>query len=492
MNVVLGLLALLFAASLALGGPPRFLPPWAALFLLSLAASARLWRGERRAGRDLWESRPGAALFWLCLTLYLASFRWHGGDDIPNSLLPFAILRHGTLSFDPFREWATSPALRDLIIFTNDRLLSFYPVAPGVLAVPLYIIPALAGFTPSDQFLHNMAKISGALITAASVLVLFRALATRYSRRWAVSAAALYGLGTFAFSVSSQALYSHGPAQLGVALGLLGILTPGASWAAASGLGLGLAAISREDSAFFGLAGAAYFLFHDRKRFWAYALGAFGPFALNLAYWRWYGGSFRPPYSSIQTGLFSPFDPAAMVAMVISPSRGLLPFMPAVVFGIWGAVKACKDRSARWAPYFAAACVSIWIFYGFRWSWTGGTSFGNRYFSVVAMVLAFFVAEAGSEIERSSALRRAWGWSFAASFLIHALGAFFTWPGVALTVQDQVATLWHLRMHPFAYLFVAEGPLGGLPLPARVALACGFLALSWPLARFIERRSAPL
>ncbi|MEQ1920347.1 MAG: hypothetical protein ABL955_14245, partial [Elusimicrobiota bacterium] len=224
MNVVLGLLALLFAASLALGGPPRFLPPWAALFLLSLAASARLWRGERRAGRDLWESRPGAALFWLCLTLYLASFRWHGGDDIPNSLLPFAILRHGTLSFDPFREWATSPALRDLIIFTNDRLLSFYPVAPGVLAVPLYIIPALAGFTPSDQFLHNMAKISGALITAASVLVLFRALATRYSRRWAVSAAALYGLGTFAFSVSSQALYSHGPAQLGVALGLLGIL----------------------------------------------------------------------------------------------------------------------------------------------------------------------------------------------------------------------------------------------------------------------------
>ncbi|MEQ1918539.1 MAG: hypothetical protein ABL955_05020, partial [Elusimicrobiota bacterium] len=119
-------------------------------------------------------------------------------------------------------------------------------------------------------------------------------------------------------------------------------------------------------------------------------------------------------------------------------------------------------------------------------------SFGNRYFSVVAMVLAFFVAEAGSEIERSSALRRAWGWSFAASFLIHALGAFFTWPGVALTVQDQVATLWHLRMHPFAYLFVAEGPLGGLPLPARVALACGFLALSWPLARFIERRSAPL
>ena len=49
-------------------------------------------------------------------------------------------------------------------------------------------------------------------------------------------------------------------------------------------------------------------------------------------------------------------------------------------------------------PYFAAACVSIWIFYGFRWSWTGGTSFGNRYFSVVAMVLAFFAAETSADV----------------------------------------------------------------------------------------------
>ncbi len=490
MDALVAALGLLFLLSLALGGPPYFLPPWVALFSLSAAALARLWTRERKAGCRPAQSRPEMLLFLSCLTLYLASFRWHGGDDIPNSVLPFAILRHGTLSFDPLRAWALDPALRELIITVNGRLLSFYPVAPGVLAVPLYVIPALAGFTPSDPFLHNMAKISGALITALSVVVLFWALEKRVSRRWALSAALLYGLGTFAFSVSSQALYSHGPAQLGVALGLLGILTPGGFGATLAGLGLGLAVVSREDSAFFGLAAALYFLFQDRKRLPAYALGAFFPIALNLAYWRWYGGSFRPPYHALQAKMFVSLDWGALLAMLLSPSRGLLPFMPAAVFGLWGAVKACRDKSARWAPYFAAACVATWIFYGFRDSWTGGATFGNRYFSVVAMLLAFFAAEVGPEIGRSAALRRAWAWTFALSILIHATGAFLTWPTVAMTLQDQVATLWQVRVYPLAYLFASEGPLC-MPPPARTAVACGLLALSWPLARFIERRSTP-
>lgn len=488
MDASVAVLGFIFLLSLALGGPPRFLPPWVALFALSAAALARLWTREKKAGREPAQSRPEMLLFLFCLTLYLASFRWHGGDDIPNSVLPFAILRHGTLSFDPLRAWASDPALRELIITVNGRLLSFYPIAPGVLAVPLYVIPALAGFTPSDPFLHNMAKIAGTLITALSVLVLFRALERRYSRREAMSAACLYAFGTFAFSVSSQALYSHGPAQLGVAMGLLGILTPGGFGAAFAGFGLGLATVSREDSALFGLATALYFLFHDRKRLPAYALGAFFPIALNLAYWRWYGGSFRPPYHSLQARMFVSLDYGALLAMLLSPSRGLLAFMPAAVFGVWGASKACRDKGARWAPYFAAACVGTWIFYGFRDSWTGGATFGNRYFSVVAMLLAFFTAEVGPDIARSPAIRRAWAWTFAVSILIHATGAFLTWPTVAMTLQDQVATLWQVRVHPLPYLFASEGPLC-MPPPARFAVACGLLALSWPLARFIERRA---
>ena len=95
MDALVAALSLAFVASLALGGPPRFLPPWTALFLLSGAMTLRL----RRRGAAFTD----AGLFWLCLTLYLASFRWHGGDDIPNSMLPFQLWRHGTLAFDEVR-----------------------------------------------------------------------------------------------------------------------------------------------------------------------------------------------------------------------------------------------------------------------------------------------------------------------------------------------------------------------------------------------------
>lgn len=490
MDALVAGLALTFAASLALGGPPRFLPPWTAGLALSAAMLARLWLRERRAGRGPLQSRPQAALFWLCLTLYLSSLRWHGGDDIPASMLPFCILRHGTLGFEPVRAWAEQPALTDLIIEgAGGRLVSFYPIAPAVLALPLYLVPALVGVQPSDVFLHNMAKLAGALITAVSVLALYRAAARRASSRWAAVAALLYGLGSFAFSVSSQALYSHGPAQLGVALGLLGLLTPGRRWAALSGLGLGLAAVSREDSAFFGLAAAAYLSLHERRRLPAFAAAAALPLLLNLAYWRWASGEFRPPYHATQSGMFVPLSPVALTAMLLSPARGLLLFMPAAAFGLWGAARACVDPRARWAPYFAAACVALWLFYGLRNSWTGGQSFGTRYFSVVAMMLAFFTAELEGPLSRDGRLRALWSAAFAASIVIHALGAYFTWPGVAMTLQQQRASLWQPGLHPAVELFLPRGGLGGLPAALRCLAAGLLLSLSIPIGLWAARQA---
>lgn len=483
--IVVGLLSCLFAASLALGGPPRFIPPWSALFLLSL--SVCIVRGRRGS----WlETRPSESLFFICLTLYLSSFRWHGGDDIPNSLLPFSILRHGTFSFEPFRAWATDPALHDLIIPGRDgRLVSFYPVAPAVVALPVYLIPSLFVSAPSDQFLHSLAKISGALITSLSVVVLFWALEKRCSRRWAATVALAYGLGTFSFSVSSQALYSHGPAQLGVALALLGVLSSGSVWSAAAGFGLGLAVVSREDSAFFALAFAVYFLLKDRRRFLPFAVAGFVPLALNLLYWKWSSGEFKPPYAGIQSGLFGALDPAALWAMLVSPSRGLLTFCPFVVFGLWGGVKAVRSGKAPWAVWLLIACAATWIFYGFRQSWTGGVTFGNRYFAVIALAFAFFCGELEAELAASPRARAWWGALFGVSVVIHALGAWFTWPGVAMNLAEQAGTLWSPDIHPAVELFLKRGGLGGLPAPARWALAAVILSLSVPLGRWAAGRT---
>jgi hypothetical protein len=468
MDALIAALSLVFAASLALGGPPRFLPPWTALFLLSGAVALRL----RRRG----EAPTDAALFWLCLTLYLASFRWHGGDDIPNSMLPFQIWRHGSLAFDEVRGWATAPGMEDLIHVTNGRLLSTYPVAPGVLAAPLYAIPALAGFTPTDTFLHNLAKISGAAITAASVVVFRRAAARRASPRWALDCALLYGLGSYAFSVSSQALYSHAPAQLGVALGLLGLLSEGPAWSAAAGFGFALAWAAREDSLIFAAAAGAFLLFHRRDRILPFLAGAFAPVALNLAYWHYYTGAFRPPYYELQVSLFGRFNAGALAGMLLSPTRGFLFFFPAAAFGVWGAARAFR-RGALWAPYFAAACAATWIAFGMRPSWTAGNSYGDRYFAVVCLVLALFVAELEEPVRATAARRTAWAGTFTFCVLLHATGAAFQWPGYRMSLGEQAATVWDFSMFPLLHVFVDGGPIGAVPRPWRIPYGLALMAL---------------
>ncbi|MFI5348481.1 MAG: hypothetical protein ACHQ2Z_02970 [Elusimicrobiota bacterium] len=476
MNALVAVLSLLFASSLALGGPPRFLPPWTALFLLSSAIFFRGWRAERSNGRSILESRPDFALFWLCLTLYLSSFRWHGGDDIPNSMLPFQLFRHGTFAFDEIPGWAAAPGMHDLIHLWGGRLLEAYPVAPGVLASPLYVIPSLAGLTPTDTFLHNLAKISGATMTALSVVVFRRAALRRASTRWALDCSLLYGLGTFAFSVSSQALYSHAPAQLGVMIGLLGLLSEGGFWSAASGFGFALAWASREDSLLFAAAAGAFLLFHRRDRLLAFSAGALIPAALNLAYWHHYSGAFRPPYYELQAGQFCGLDFAALNAMMFSPSRGLLFFFPAAVFGVWGAARGAR-RGAPWAPYFLAACAATWVAFAMRWTWTAGNSYGQRYFAVVCMVLALFAAELEEPVRATAARRAAWAATFAFCVLVHAVGAFFQWPGYRLTLAEQAATLWQWRMFPLLNVFVDGGPIGATPQPWRVPYGLALMAL---------------
>ena len=489
MNALALALAAVFAASLSLGGPPRFLPPWTAAFLTAAAMLARAWRGERAGGRDPLESRPDAVLFWLCLTLYLGTFRWHGGDDIPNAMLPFQIWRHGTLAFDELRGWATAPGMIDLIHETRGRLLSTYPVAAGVLAAPLYLLASLSVPQPSDAFLHNLAKIAGALITAASVVVFRRAAAKRCSARWAFDCALLYGLGSYAYSVSSQALYSHAPAQLGVALGLLGLLSEGAAASALAGFGFALAWAAREDSLVFSAAAVAYLLVHRRERLAAFLAGAVAPVALNLAYWRYYTGAFQPPYYALQANMFVRFDPGAAAGMLFSPSRGFLFYFPAAAFGAWGAWKAMRSPSGRWAFYFMGACAATWAAFSMRTSWTAGNSYGDRYFAVVCLALAFFCAELESDIRGSAARRAAWSAVFAYQVLVHAVGANFQWPGYRQTLDEQAAAAWDLGVFPPVVVFRDGGPIDRTPMPWRPLYGAVLLAAAFvPAWRWSRRR----
>lgn len=448
-------------------------------FALCLALFASLWK--RSEGRPF-ERFPDASLGLVLLAAYLSTFRWHGGDDAPNSLIPFCLLRHGTLTLEPVLDPWFVGKLDNFTVLHLGKHLSIYPIAPGLLALPVYLVTALSGVAISEPALHGLSKLSGALITAFSAVALRRALTGRCTAGFALALSFVYGLGSWAFSVSSQALWQHGPAALGVSLALWGFNENGRRWDALAGFGLGLAVAARPDSVFFLAAGSLYVLFFKRERLASFILGAALPLGLLAGYWLAYTGRLRPPEAEFQGRIFRAFQPEAFFGLIASPTRGLLLFFPPAVFGIFGAWRS-RDALVR---MMTAACAGPWLLLCFYNTWVGGSTFGPRYFAVAALALCWASADLERWLAAAPIRARAWSFACAAALLTHAAGGYLLWPG-----SDQFdlekATLWTWRLHPLANILTSDGALRSLPLSARLMILGAAVAIAASAALRLER-----
>ena len=457
--------------------------PWTPAFLASAAA---LWLAWAESGGRPFEKAPVWTVFFGALAVYLSTFRWHGGDDISNSLIPLALLRHGTFILDAVADpWLTGKP--DFTVVYAGHRLSIFPVTPGILALPVYLVPVLTRAPISEVFLHNLSKLSASLITAASAAVFYLAVSKRCSRAWAGAVTALYAIGSWAFSVSSQSLWQHGPSQLGVALGLLGLESAGLPGDLLAGFGFALAVAARPDTVFFLAAAGLFVLFLRPRRAPGFALGAAAPLALLVAYWLYYTGAARPPESSVQQTMFHGFQAQAPLGLLLSPTRGLLWFFPAALFGIWAAFSRRRNPAG---PFLLAGCVGTGLFFCFYSAWVGGNTFGPRYFAVVALVLAYLCADLEETVRSRPQLLRAWCCVFAFCVLVHALGGYMTWPG-SNGVRYEFEQLWDWRLHPIADLWTASGSLRSLPAFARDLIGCFVVGLSGVLAGRLYRALSP-
>jgi len=449
------------------------IPLWTPAFPAAALWAAWLWRDARRNASSPFDAHPALFPFALSLAVYLSTFRWHGGDDIPNIILPFALLRHGTLSMEPFRAWFVSHGLfPDFTVQKEGLLLSRHPVMPGLLALPICLPAVLLTPVPSELLIHGLSKLAASALTAASAAVFHLLLRERCSRRWAASATLLYAFGTFSFSVSSQALFQHGPAQLGLILGLYGLLRRGRGPrdAFVAGFGFALAVACRLDSAFFLAPAGLYVLSRERRRLPLFAAGAALPLAFLAFYWLAYTGRLKPQDSEVQRAIFAAFEPRTMVALLASPTRGLLPFIPASLFGLWTILLRLRDKNSPWIVWLSLSLPAVFVFYSFYYNWTGGMTFGSRYLATAAALAVFFAADSSAWIAASAARRKFWCLAVAWSILVHAVGAYFTWPG-SYEIEAQRAQLWQWSLYPPFYLGASFGPLSALPAPARLALA---------------------
>ena len=104
--------------------------------------------------------------------------------------------------------------------YHNGHYLSAYPPGPALLALPIYVIPVMAGMSPTSPWVPTLEKLAATLITALSVLFLFWTLKEVVTERRALMITSVYAFDTSSFSISSQALWQHGPSQFCLALSL--------------------------------------------------------------------------------------------------------------------------------------------------------------------------------------------------------------------------------------------------------------------------------
>jgi hypothetical protein len=384
---------------------------------------------------DRRDVRLALLLALLAFLVYNANFRLiAAGDSYPARFIPFGLWRHGTVYLDPIREVTAQKYRQPYWIQPTHRgpYASLYPVVTPVLVAPLYA-PAVLYLQMAGWSYENvsrvgaiMEKVAASLVASSAVFLTFLVLRRRVHRRDALLLTVAFALGTSTWSVSSQALWQHGPAELLVAAALwLMTGAPTRGNALAAGLATGLLAANRPPDVLIAAAFSLYALTWARGRAALFALAAAVPVALVLAYNLITFESLSGGYGAI--GAVSPLFFAhpllpGVAGLLVSPGRGLLVFCPFLLFLPLLFHRSLRDRENRLLTILLAGAAVLQILLYARADWRGGYSYGPRYLVDVAPALIWMLAPVLASLGRPARALFAAACLFAV--WVQAVGAF--------------------------------------------------------------------
>jgi hypothetical protein len=359
-------------------------------------------------------------------------------------LLPISVLTEGNLDFNEFESSPTPPYYFEWV---GTRLVSRYPIVPGLLNVPVYAAARVAGLDLM-KWRYRLSLYTSTLLTAFSVLFLYQALRLRYgSTKRALGFSLAYAFGTGVSTIGGHALFQHGPA-LFFLTGALALIVAARPWTVAlAGPCLALAVLTRPTNVFLAAPLAFVVAVRHTRRLPAFvALGAI-PVLLHALYcWRYLG----TPWSTgqnVPAGNFAGDAWQGLAGLLVSPSRGLLVFSPFLVFAIPAAGAAFRrsgeDRLLERA--LALGSVAVLALYA-RWVlWWGGHSFGYRLITELAMPLVVLIAFDWRRIRASRAATAIFAVTLAWSVFVQALGGWVFPSHFNYRVDQEPWTLWNLR-----------------------------------------------
>jgi hypothetical protein len=405
-------------------------------------------------------SKPGAGKgvskrlgpWFLLLTLLLAYHAsWSEmveGDTFATVHQPYALLKFGSLSFDPenfpqmFKwrsksplflsndfqvqnwttkvghrttaEWRKSGHLelnepRYFIVKATARptyVNTFGPL-PGLVILPFAALAHSLDTGASTKLLLNLAigRFTASLLVAGCALLLFRIASQFVTYRQALLVAVSYGLGSCAWAVSSQTIWQQTVNQFLLVLGAYYFLRipEKPTLAIFSGLAFGTAAASRVTAVIMLGAVIVYLFLHNRRSLPFFVLGLLPAASLMGAYnWYYFGSPFTFAQELVGHTLAAektrspelwqtPFW-KGLVGLLVSPSRGLLVFSPILGLSGWGLVRIWRDARFHWLRPLALAVLGMMALQCKWFDWWGGWTYGYRPWLEVTPFLALFIA----------------------------------------------------------------------------------------------------
>jgi len=445
-------------------------------------------------GMTLTETRVAFAIFAAALLVYLsnASSLAPEPDTVPNVYVSASVLGDGDLAFSPFEApfmflwtakgrsgedvrlnvgyWTQVPpgSLKSYAQHYEEGRLKFagsmYYLVPtvreraqtgeplfagtfgpmaGLTILPLAALARLGGVSfwedPAAAWL--LAKLTAALLTAASVVLIYLSAVGFATRARALLVAGAYAFGTCVWTISSQSLWQQTPEIFFLSLAMFALVRVQAPWwrGALAGFALSAAAACRPTAALVGAVVLAWLAFSDRRALPAFVLAAVPLAAGVLAYNAFYFGApldfgqlaagervaqFKTGSAQLwQTPLW-----LGAAGLLASPSRGLLIYSPFLGAAFAGAVLVWRDPRYRQLRLLSVAVAALWA-PAFVWfDWWGGWAYGYRPIVDSVPLLALLCLPALEWLLERPAWRAVFVATLAWSVLVQVLGVFIYSP----------------------------------------------------------------
>jgi hypothetical protein len=420
----------------------------------SRAAPPEAAAADERTGA----ARTAVLIFLGLLALYCSNLRvLAAGDSFPTRVLPFSILREGNLDLNEFTwERTRNGRLPYYLHGTGKHLYSVSTIATPIVVTPLYIVPAwlLAHYSiPYDDvrarlLIVVMERLSAATLTALSALVVFLTLDRLVARNWAIALTLIYGLGTSAWSISSQALWAHALAGLALSVLCWVFLTPehrrlSFALAGLAGVAAAFAVANRPPVIVFAALAAVWIWRDNRARLFAFAappaLGAAALLAYNISVFRTVAGGYE------QLNQFSSTVLEGIAGLLVSPNRGLLTYTPVMIFAFAGAVRVWRKPAPEWMRLLVIGLGLHVLIYGGFSEWWAGYTFGPRYFCDVLPALVLLLVYGLVPLWRRPVWRAVAVVLIAYGVAVQAIGVYFAdddWNRHPVPLEVQPRRVW--------------------------------------------------